>query len=177
MDILFIGHSLVEFFDWQGRFPAHRAANLGVAGELVEGLLSRVDKITAQYPAADLIFLMTGLNNIAIDDYEFFDPYGEIIRKLAAAYPSARIIVNSMLPVRFEFISNESIRNANAALKKIAKAEGVEFLDIYPLFADAEGMPAPDLLADDGVHLSGKGYAVWSGAIDAVIGQEEKKRI
>ena len=41
MDMLFIGHSLVEFFDWQVRFPGHRAANLGVAGESVADIRSR----------------------------------------------------------------------------------------------------------------------------------------
>jgi hypothetical protein len=39
MNILFLGHSLIEFFDWQKRFPDHLAVNLGKAGESVEGLL------------------------------------------------------------------------------------------------------------------------------------------
>ncbi|HDH01537.1 MAG TPA: GDSL family lipase, partial [Nitrospirae bacterium] len=51
-DILFLGHSLIEFFDWQTRFPDHRVASLGVAGETVEGLLSRLDGIIKEYPYA-----------------------------------------------------------------------------------------------------------------------------
>jgi lysophospholipase L1-like esterase len=71
MNILFLGHSLIEFFDWQKRFPAHTVRNLGVAGESVEGLLSRLDGIIKTYPEADLIFIMTGINNIAMEDFDF----------------------------------------------------------------------------------------------------------
>ena len=66
MRILFIGHSLIEFFDWQKRFPGHSAVTLGVAGETTEVLLARIDRIRGAHPSADLIFLMTGLNNICL---------------------------------------------------------------------------------------------------------------
>ncbi len=136
MDILFIGHSLIEFFDWQGRFPAHRAVNLGVAGESVEGLLSRVDKITEEYPSADLIFIMTGLNNIAMDDFDFFPSYKKIIEKLSESYPAARILINSLLPTLVDFISDETVKDVNRSLGKLAIDTGVEFFDIYGLFID-----------------------------------------
>lgn len=169
MDILLLGHSLIEFFDWQKRFPEHRAANLGVAGETVEGLLSRIDRITKEYDSADLIFVMTGLNNMAIEDSGFLGSYRNIVEKLKAAYPSARIFINSILPVIFEFISKESIREVNLSLEKLAADTGVEFLNIHALFVDAKGMPVKEYLEDDGVHLSEKGYAVWSDALDEII--------
>ncbi|HWR58515.1 MAG TPA: GDSL-type esterase/lipase family protein [Thermodesulfovibrionales bacterium] len=169
MDILFIGHSLIEFFDWQRRFPAHRTANLGVAGETVEGLLSRVDAIVRKHPSADFIFIMTGLNNIVMDDFNFSGSYAMVLSKLSAAYPSARILLNSVLPTMSEFIANSSILDVNGSLKSLAKERDVGFLDIYRLFVDKEGRPLKDLFLDDGVHLSDKGYAVWSGALEDAI--------
>ena len=80
MRILFIGHSLIEFFDWQKRFPGHSAENLGVADETTEGLLARIDRIGGAHPSADLIFLMTGLNNISMDDFDFLGSYQEIVQ-------------------------------------------------------------------------------------------------
>ncbi len=171
MDILFIGHSLIEFFDWQNRFPAHRVMNLGVAGESVEGLLSRVGKITKVYPSADLIFIMTGLNNVAMEDFEFFDSYKKILESLSAAYPEARVFINSLLPTLSEWIPDKSIQNVNDSLKGLAKDTKVEFLDIYKLFIDGEGRIVKDYLLDDGVHLSDKGYAVWSEALEEIINQ------
>ncbi len=169
MNILFIGHSLVEFFNWQERFPAHEVTNLGVAGETVEGLLARVHSIINKCPSADLIVIMTGLNNIAMDDFNFFGSCGKILEKLSAAYHSARIVLTSILPTELEFVTNESIRDVNSTLRNLAKERRVQFMDIYGLFVDEEGNPVKELFLDDGVHLSNKGYAVWSEALAAVI--------
>jgi lysophospholipase L1-like esterase len=109
MNILMLGHSLIEFFDWEGRFPEHQAINLGVAGETVEGLLARIDGITSDHLNVDLIFVMTGANNIAMEDYEFFVPYGEIIDALKSAYPVVKIYIHSLLPIILEWISGSSI--------------------------------------------------------------------
>lgn len=172
MNILFIGHSLIEFFDWQSRFPSHRAVNLGVAGETAEGLLSRIHKITEGHPSADLIFIMTGLNNIAMEDFEFFGSYRKIIEILSDAYPDAKIFINCILPTLIDFIRDEAILGANKSLKELAGDTGVEFLDIYSLFVDMEGKAVKDFFLEDGVHLSDKGYAVWSGALEGVINQD-----
>ena len=173
MDILFIGHSLIEFFDWQERFPAHRVVNLGVAGESVEGLLSRVERIIKGYPTAHLIFIMSGINNIAMGDFDFFDSYKKIIERLSTAYPEARIFINSLLPTLTDFISNESIKDVNKSLKELAKNTGAGFLDIYRLFIDADSKTKKDYLLDDGVHLSNKGYAVWAHALEEIINQRD----
>ncbi len=174
MNILFIGHSLIEFFDWQKRFPAHRVSNLGVAGETAEGLLSRTDAIIKAHSHADLIFIMTGLNNIAMDDFGFIKTYKKILEKLFSAYPSASIYMHGILPVNMDFISNETIQNVNKFLKELARETGAEFLDFYNLYVDEKGTVIRDYLLDDGVHLSDEGYAVWSNAIEKIINQAKR---
>ncbi len=169
MRILFIGHSLIEFFDWQKRFPFHNPINLGVAGETVEGLLSRLEHVKKAHTSADLIVLMTGLNNIAMDDLDFFGSYTKIIQTLSNAYPKARIAVNSILPTHIEEIDNRSILCANETIKTIARETGAELIDAYSLFIDKKGDPAKEYFLSDGVHLSDKGYEIWSGAIEKII--------
>lgn len=170
MNILFIGHSLIEFYDWQARFPGHSVANLGVAGETVDGMLSRISEIADQYVSADLIILMSGLNDVAMGDMDFLDDYREAAKMLAHAYPDAKVCVNSILPTLSSFIPDRWIRNANDALKGIADDLGLVFLDIYGSFIDSSGMPIREYLLDDEVHLSEKGYAVWSKALESEVG-------
>lgn len=168
-NILFIGDSLIEFFDWQDRFPGHEVTNLGRAGETVEGLLSRVERIIGNHPSPDLIFIMTGINNVAMEDLDSLDPYRKVIEQLSAAYPETGIFIHSLLPTMLPWITNASIQEMNRSLAGIAKEKGVEFIDLYSKFIDTQGMPMKAYLLSDGVHLSDKGYAVWAKAVEGIV--------
>ncbi|MBL7031739.1 MAG: GDSL family lipase [Nitrospira sp.] len=169
MNILLLGDSLIEYFDWQERFPGHRCANLGAAGESVGGLLSRIGNTKNICPEADMIFIMTGINNVAMGDTGFQDLYRTILEGLFSAYPRTRIYINSLLPTAVDFISNGSIMGTNSSLKVLAEETGAEFLDVYSLFIDTKGNPIKEYLLDDGVHLSNAGYAVWAVALEKII--------
>jgi lysophospholipase L1-like esterase len=167
--ILFIGDSLTEFFDWQRRFPGYEVVNLGAAGETVEGLLSRTDRITKLTPSPDIVFLMTGINNVAMEDCDFLDSYRKIVEKISTAFPGARLFIQSILPALIPWISGESIPELNRSLQRIAEKTGKEYLDIYSLFIGPDGTGARDYFLPDGVHLSDAGYAAWSKALERLI--------
>ena len=165
-DIVLLGDSLTEFFDWQGRFPAHRVLNLGIAGEPVEGLLGRMSGIRNAIARADLIFVMTGINDIAMGDYDIIPKYEKVLTTLVDGFAGAQIVLQSVLPVRLSWLDNVEIEKINSDLEKIARGMKVCYFDVYSLFVDAEGDPVPEYLSEDGVHLSDRGYEVWSGAIE-----------
>jgi lysophospholipase L1-like esterase len=169
MNILFIGHSLIEFFDWQGRFPAHNVANLGVAGETVDGLLRRMGNITEGHPSADVVFLMSGLNDVAMEDFSFIDQYRDVVRRLTSAYPDAPLYIHSLLPTSVEFIDNRTIQDVNVSLRELAGDTGAVYLNLYRYFVREDGSVIRNYLLDDGVHLSDKGYEVWSGVLEEII--------
>jgi len=165
-NIVFIGDSLTEWYNWQKRFPEHRITNLGIAGEPVESLLDRRDRIRASIDDPDFIFLMTGINNISIEQYDIIGHYREIVRTLTTWYKKSKVVIQSILPVALEWISNNAIRDTNRHLEQIARQFGVEFLDVYSLFVDSKGNPIIEYLQDDGVHLSSKGYEVWAQEVE-----------
>jgi lysophospholipase L1-like esterase len=169
MNILLLGDSLIEYFDWQERFPGQMCVNLGIAGESVEGLLGRLSSTIDKHPEADMVFIMTGINNVAMGDIEFSDLYRTILERLSSAYTGARIVINSLLPTAVNFMNNGSIVDINSSLKAIAKETGSEFLDIYSLFINRTGEPTREYLLDDGVHISSAGYAVWAAALEKII--------
>ena len=166
MRLLFIGDSLIEYFDWQERFPKNSVYNMGVAGETVEGLYSRLQVVYTQLDTPDAIFIMSGINNLAMGHGRFITTYRKIVRGLKKQYKSPRIFVQSLLPVIFPWVSNDEIRDIYIQLKKMADAEKAAYLDIYSLFLDPEGRTVADYLLEDGVHVSEKGYRVWSDEIE-----------
>lgn len=165
-DIVLIGDSLTEYFDWQRRFPGHRVLNLGIAGEPVEGLLGRMSEIRTAVMRADLIFVMTGINNIAMADYDVIPRYEKVLNTLLSDFAGAEIVAESVLPVLLPWLDNAIIEKINSDLKKTARRLKVRYMDVYFFFVDAGGNPVREYLSDDGVHLSDRGYEVWSGAME-----------
>jgi lysophospholipase L1-like esterase len=168
-NLVFLGDSLTEWFDWQRRFPQHRVTNLGISGEPVEGLLDRRERIRVSIDDPDFIFLMTGINNLAMDQYDIIVPYREIVRNLTTWYKEAVLVVQSILPVDLTWISNTIIKDTNRQLEQIARDHGTEYLDIYRQFVDSEGNPYSGYLSDDGVHLASKGYYVWAKEVEGFL--------
>ncbi len=164
--LVFIGDSLTEWFDWQRRFPDYAVTNLGISGEPVEGLLARRDRIRSQMGDPDTIFLMTGINNIAMEQYFITDNYRGIVRNLTTWYKRSTIVVQSILPVDLAWVSNNDIKDTNRHLAEIAREHNAEYLDLYSLFVDPTGNPKSGYLQDDGVHLSSKGYEVWADEVE-----------
>jgi lysophospholipase L1-like esterase len=164
--LVFIGDSLTEWFDWGRRFPAYDVQNLGISGERVEGLVTRRERIRSQVNAPDFVFLMSGINNLAGGQEEIDVPYREFVRNLTTWYKQARIVVQSVLPTDMTWLENSTIEAVNRKLAAIAREFNAEYLDVYRLFLHNSGKTRNELLDEDGVHLSKKGYVVWADEVE-----------
>ncbi|HSB51189.1 MAG TPA: GDSL-type esterase/lipase family protein, partial [Dissulfurispiraceae bacterium] len=139
--LLFLGDSLTEFFDWESRFPEHLVFNSGVAGETVQGLIRRLGRILSSSVDPDLVFLMTGANNLAMEDFAITGQFREVVASLRSGFPRATIVVQSIVPMTLSWIDNRAIDKLNLSLKQVAEEAGAVYLDLYRLFVDAQGSP------------------------------------
>jgi lysophospholipase L1-like esterase len=140
--------------------------NLGIAGETVEGLLGRMDAICASMSSPDFIFLMTGVNNIAMEEFGVTDLYREILNSITSCFRHAKVVVQSILPVRLPWVENERIAEINLSLRELSEQFAAAYLDLYSIFTDLDGTPVAGYLLEDGVHLSARGYAKWADAVE-----------
>lgn len=165
---LFIGDSLIEFFNWQKRFPDYQVHNFGSAGETAEGLFSRLPGIINRVTEPDLVMIMTGINNIAMEDYGFLFTYEKIIGLLRESYGQAAIVMTSLLPIELFFLG-EAVPRVNKRLAETARNMHIIYLDLYPLFLDEVATPVKAFYDADGVHLSPEGYEVWARALENTV--------
>ena len=165
---LFMGDSLIEFYNWQNRFPGERVYNFGAAGETAEGLLSRLPSIISRVRSPDLVMIMTGTNNIAMEDYGFLFTYEKIIGLLQKNFTQATIVMTSLLPMELFFLG-DAVPRVNQRLKALARAWNIVYLDLYPLFLGEDARAIPAYYEADGVHLSGKGYDVWTRSLEEIV--------
>ena len=169
------GDSISLWFPPELLPPQRTWLNQGISGEVSSGLLKRLSLFDNTNP--EVIFVMIGINDLirGISPDEVVENQRAIVRDLVWVHPNARIVVQSILPHsgsgatwegrdRLLNIPNDRLRDINRELAAIASAEGVEFLDLYPLFADSEGNLRLELTTD-GLHLNEQGYLVWRTAL------------
>jgi lysophospholipase L1-like esterase len=161
--LLLLGDSLIEFFNWQERFPAYEVTNAGVAGETVQGLLRRIRHPWSGEVSPHWISIMIGTNNLTMEDYGFVQVYGELVALLRRNYPQAAIILTSILPLQLPWLAETSITRINQKIQNLATTQDKTFyLDLYMEFKKYTGTGTNYLFDSDGVHLSNHGYTLWS---------------
>ena len=139
--------------------------NFGSAGETAEGLYARLPGIISSIASPGLIMIMTGTNNIAMEDYGFLLTYEKIIGLLQKNYPRATIVMTSLLPIELFFLG-DAVPRVNRRLQDIARLHNIFFLDLYPLFLGEDSKAVTAYYEADGVHLSEEGYDVWVRALE-----------
>ncbi|OGQ95824.1 MAG: hypothetical protein A2521_00935 [Deltaproteobacteria bacterium RIFOXYD12_FULL_57_12] len=166
--LLFLGDSMIEYYDWQQRFPGRTVRNLGIAGETVEELLGRMPRILAE-PPPDLILIMTATNNVAMEDQGFGIAYGVILDYLRKGFPQAVLVVNSLLPFTLPWLGPAAASTANEILRNLAQEKQAVYFDVFPKFVDSSGAARREYFLDDGVHLCEAGYLAWAEEIAALL--------
>jgi lysophospholipase L1-like esterase len=172
---ILMGDSLSQWFPPELLPKNLEWLNQGISGEGTFGLLRRLKVIDRTEP--QLILVMIGINDLIRGESEetLVANQLEIVRSLKQAHPNSKIILQSILPHsdeqstwerrdRLLAVPNPKIQKINQRLQIIAKEQKIYYLDLYPLFSDAQGKLKLDLTTD-GLHLNPVGYQVWSIAL------------
>jgi lysophospholipase L1-like esterase len=169
-----LGDSLSLWFPSE-MLPSDRVwLNQGVSGENSAGLMKRLKLLDELQP--ETILLMVGINDLikGTSDEQILDNYRQIIKTLKEKHPKTAIVVQSVLPhggdrvgtvdrEQVLQVSNERIYQFNQKLSGLTAEAEVYFLNLHPLFTDADGLMQADL-STDGLHLKRQGYFVWRSA-------------
>ncbi len=155
--------------------PGRTWLNQGISGETSGGLYRRLPLLDGTNPKT--IFILIGINDLlkGVSDREILDNHKQIIQDLKWNHPQTKLVIQSILPhqgpqatweqkERLLSVSNERIRQLNQHLWALAQSHGVYYLDLYPLFATAQGSLRAELTTD-GLHLNHQGYLIWSTAM------------
>lgn len=175
-DIVFIGNSITEQGrDWSEKFGIKHIANRGIAGDLTDGVLHRLDEIIYFKPKA--IFILIGVNDLSNKHHEMDTKHNfkydkivssskfvaknivKISRKLHKDLPETKIFVRTVLPTRRDHLKTD-ILEVNRYIRKYEKKGCYTLIDLYQQFVDENGEMAKELTRD-GVHLNDNGYAKW----------------
>ena len=165
-DIVFLGNSITAGSDFQSSFQDKKIVNLGYCGDIIPGMINRIEMVKAVSP--EKIFIMAGTNDLVhVSIEKYVERYDSLISGLQRNLPDAKIYIQSVLPANHElasdYIPNAKVKDGNDAIKKLAESKGCTYINLYDLY-EVEGEMKKEL-SRDGIHLKPEAYDIWAEAI------------
>lgn len=155
---LFLGDSLVADNNWQPRMPFCTVHNCGVPGATAQNLLDSLPVLRRRVPSPLAILIMVGTNDILAERYDFVDTIRQVVIQLSKDFPTAELIVTSLLPMKLPFLAEDTIARLNDHIEAVTMQTGCTFLDIYNKFNNSDA----DLFQEDAIHLTRRAYDLWT---------------
>jgi lysophospholipase L1-like esterase len=121
---LFLGDSLVDENNWQRRLPLCNVLNCGVPGATADDLLASLPDLSGRVESPTAILIMIGTNDVINGQFGFVDCLRRIVVHLSRDFPSAEIIVYSLLPMRLAFPGIAEIAMINKEIKTMTMETG-----------------------------------------------------
>lgn len=166
-NIVMLGNSLIQGGDWARMLENDKIVNRGIIGDIVQGMIDRIDCVVDGKPAK--IFIEAGANDIShnVTPDSIVRVYARLIDTIKARSPRTQIYVHSLLPINNSFgrykamkDKEQDIRDTNKLLQPMAESKGCTFINLHPLLTDADGNLRAEYTSD-GLHLKPDAYLIW----------------
>lgn len=172
-EILFLGDSMVEYFNTNFYYPELKISNRGVAGATTKLIMDNLDTITGTIDPKK-IFLSVGSNNLVLLEHtpeEAANAIIELINTLNYKYPFATIYYLSTTPVVNEeskvykklYVAgrlNQDNMKINEIVKNYLNGDNLVFINQYDSLIENEYLN--ENMTPDGIHLNKHGYEVYA---------------
>lgn len=163
--IVFAGSSSIRLWDKLERDMAPLPVlNRGFGGAHLSHVVHFLDRVVIRYqPRAVVLYAgdndLDGRADKATDDV--VRDFRTFISRVQTGLPGVPIYYVSIKPSRLRWCDWPRQREANRRISAICASEpGLVYIDVATAML-AAGEPPPRDLFIDGLHLSGKGYALW----------------
>ena len=178
-----IGTAVTEAERWPNQL-VRRLPGLELVGNPAVNGYTSADLIAEELPQLDglrpeLASVLVGANDVVqgVPDSQYAGNVALILEELLTRLPSTRIFGvatpdYSLTPAGVGFgdpaLASDSVVRLNAILREACEARRIAFVpDIFEI--SQRVVDDPSLVADDGLHPSGRQYAAWVEAILPVV--------
>jgi len=165
--VLFVGSSSIVLWNLPQYFPGQQVINRGFGGSEIIDSVHFGPRIVVKYHPRLIVFY-AGDNDIAagtspeqvLVDFKAFD------NMVHRSLPRTRILYLSIKLSPSRWALADKMRRANHLIEEFCKGDSrLTFLDVSGPLLDDKGKPRREYFRKDGLHLSPKGYAVWTDLV------------
>jgi lysophospholipase L1-like esterase len=162
--VVFVGSSSIRLWDLKKSFPEVPALNRGFGGSVIPDSVAHVDLLVIRHKPRIVVFY-AGDNDIAAGrtPQQVFDDYKAFVAKVQAALPATRIAFIAIKPSIQRWALVDKVRAANTLVREYAAADDrLGFVDVDGPMLGWDEKPRKDLFVADGLHMTPKGYELWT---------------
>ncbi len=165
--VVFAGSSSIRLWDLKKSFPDLNAVNAGFGGSQIPDSTHFAPRLILPHEPKAVVFY-AGDNDLAAKrtPTQLRDDFAAFVKAVHEKLPKAKIHFIPVKPSlkRWELFDRQ--KEANALVKEFcAKDPRLGYIDIVPVMLGGDGKPIEDLFVKDGLHLSPKGYELWTKAV------------
>jgi lysophospholipase L1-like esterase len=171
--VFFAGSSSIVQWDLKKWFPDADYVNVGFGGSIIVDSTHFAPRILIPYKPGTIVFY-AGDNDIARKHTAEqvradFEKFVATVRK---ENPTCRVLFIPVKPSIARWKQYEVQKKANALVREFCtKGERLGYIDIVTPMLGSDGTPKPELFVKDGLHLSPKGYELWTAEVRKVLKQ------
>lgn len=168
----FIGSSSIRLWSTLAKdFPELTVINRGFGGSQIADSVAYADRIVIPYKPKMIVFY-AGNNDIAAGKApaQVAQDYRAFVEKVHAALPATRIVYISQNPSVSRWKQEERLQELNRLIETFVHEQDgqlgkLSFIESHSKLLSPEGMPRPEILRTDGLHLNPMGYALWTSIV------------
>jgi lysophospholipase L1-like esterase len=169
--VLFVGSSSIRLWPTAERFPGWTVINRGFGGSHIADVNHYFDRVVRKYLPAVVVFY-AGDNDLGTGKPpdEVFADYQTFVQKVHAARPDTEIVYIAIKPSLQRWALWEKMKLFNERIRTFSASRSrLHFVDIAAPMLGADGRPRPELLVEDGLHMTPAGYDIWTGLVSKVV--------
>jgi lysophospholipase L1-like esterase len=171
--VFFAGSSSIVQWDLKKGFPDKGYVNVGFGGSVINDSTHFAPRILTPHKPGTVVFY-AGDNDIAQNrkPQQVLDDFKAFVAAVRKGNPSCRVLFVAVKPSLARWKKFDEQTRANALVRGFCeKGERLAFVDVVPLMLGPDGTPVPELFVKDGLHLSPKGYEIWTEAVGRALGK------
>jgi len=167
--VLFLGSSSIRKWDLGKWFPDQQTTNHGFGGSEVADSLYFFDRIVKPLRPSMIVMYAgdTDIGKGKTAEIVHRDFTRFVIKLKQELGTDTRLGFIAIKPsIKRWNLSGEMAKANQMIAKDCASDEQLVYFDIWTPMLGEDGKPMPDLFEKDGLHLSDKGYKIWTNVIN-----------
>lgn len=165
--VLFVGSSSIRMWKLDRWFPDRHAINRGFGGSQIADVYGYTTRIVLPYKPRTILFY-AGDNDINAkkSPEQVAADFTAFVGMVRGELPETMIHFIAIKPSLKRWEQYPTQHRANSLIEAMCQSDPrLTYIDVVTPMLGDDGMPRPELFADDGLHLSDTGYALWTDIV------------